>query len=315
MRRQLLVTIATMMIVGTANAQRPTMDQVRQELEWYRTRALPILSEVRDELRVTLTDEQRAIESTISYRIVLGGNCNAVARIMDGERTIETTAGFIQVIDWVATALAIGERFGAAECLDAYMHSLTEGILDNSDRIAAHERLRLVMSPLIFVRDNRDVCPSINEASFRAKHGADEMREMLLRGGLKFLAAHELAHHIFGHVGRRPNNVDSIREQERRADQFAFERMGLSHTNPINAMPVLLLYGSLEGFSIEGEDTRDHPAGVRRFATMLEAAERLINANGAAVAAMRRDGSYERFVTGVRQMREQLSNMEKEQEK
>jgi hypothetical protein len=43
---------------------------------------------------------------------------------------------------------------------------------------------------------------------------------------------------------------------------------------------------------------------------MIEAAERLINSDAAAVAAMRRDGTYQRFVSGVRQMREQLAQME-----
>jgi hypothetical protein len=308
--RASILSFLVITMAAAAEAQQSTVEQFRQQLEWYKSRAEPILSEVRDELRSTLSAEQRATEATISYRILLDGNCNAFARRVDGRRTIETTAGFVQIIDWVSTALAIGDRFGAPDCLAEYMDYLTDGILDNSDRIAAHERLQPVASTLKFVHDNRDVCPRVTEASFRAKPGADDMRERLLRGGIKFLAAHELAHHLLGHVGRMPGNVEAIREQERRADEFAFSRMILSSTSPIEAMSVLLLYGTLEGFSIEGEDTSTHPAGVRRFATMIEAAERLISSDAAAVAAMRRDGKYDEFVTGVRQMRQRLVEME-----
>jgi hypothetical protein len=212
---------------------------------------------------------------------------------------IETTAGFVQVIDWMSSAMVIGDRLGEAECFGSYVEYLTNGTLENNDRIASHQPLEPVFSPCIFARRNRSLCPGISVESFRAHPGADGMRELLLAGSLKFLLAHELGHHLLGHVGTH-GSAGVVRDQKKAADEFAFHATALSGSNPIEAMPVLMLFGALEGFSLEGEEGRNHPAGVRRFVTMVEAGERMIANDEKAVAYMRSNGTYNKFVARPR---------------
>jgi hypothetical protein len=68
-------------------------------------------------------------------------------------------------------------------------------------------------------------------------------------------------------------------QREPAADPFAFKNLIRSGKNPMVAIPVLLLSGGVEGFSLEGEDLASHPAGVRRLGAVWTRCERRSRTN------------------------------------
>jgi hypothetical protein len=59
--------------------------------------------------------------------------------------------------------------------------------------------------------------------------------------------------------------------KEKRADLFAFHKVVEMDYPPLAALPVLMFFGGIEGFSPEQSANADHPAAVVRLNDMIEA--------------------------------------------
>jgi hypothetical protein len=217
-------------------------------------------------------------------------------------------AGFLAVIDWVSTAMAIDYKFHNNRCASAYIHSLSNAIVQNSRAEGGMGKYAMIDSPFAFAQSSPTLCPGITEARFRADQHADDLREAWISGSLEYVLAHELGHHVLGHTTTRPKDYPESRQREANADAFAFRVMAKARSNPLLAMPVMLLWCDLEGFSIEGEGT--HPAGVRRMRVMIAAAEQAVNADPEVAAAMQRDGTRGQWETLIQKMDSALAEAE-----
>jgi hypothetical protein len=78
--------------------------------------------------------------------------------------------------------------------------------------------------------------------------------------------------------------------------------------NQMLAMPMVILWSELEGFSIEGEGT--HPAGIKRMRAMIAAAKETVNSDPETKAAMQRNGTLEQWVTMISTLDAQLAVLE-----
>jgi hypothetical protein len=277
-------------------------------LEWYKGRGDYLVPGIREELRKGLTPAERSIEMGITYDVIATWNANAQAvELNDGPHS-GIGAGFIAVIDWVATAMAIDYKFHNNRCASAYIHSLSDAILQNSHAAAGTGRYAIIGSPFAFAQSSPALCPGVTEAGFRADRHADDLREQWIRGSLEYVLAHELGHHVLGHTATPPANYPESRQREAKADAFAFRVMAKAGVNPLLSLPVMLLWCDLEGFSIEGEGT--HPAGVRRMRVMVAAARQAVNDDPEVQAAMHRDGTRAQWDTAIQKMDSMLNDAE-----
>jgi hypothetical protein len=302
-----LCSTATLFCVTCSSAGAQGLSPT-ETLDWYRNRGDYLVPEFRKELRKGLSSADRMLEEQIQYDVVWTWNANAQAIHRNGVSRTGLGAGLLVVLDWVSTAMAIDAEFHKRQCASEYITSLTSAISQNSTAAAGIGSFTKIGSPFAFAHDKSQICSGITISAFRANHRADDLRELWIAGSVEFIMAHELGHHVLGHTASKPKNYPESRERETAADKFAFKTMAGANVNPIFAMPMVILWSKLEGFSIEGEST--HPAGIRRMRALVAAANEVVNSDPELKAALRRNKTQEQWDKFVSTLDEQLSVLE-----
>lgn len=283
----LLFLVSAPFLHAQVSSDSTANSQINALWEQYAERGDNLISDIRPKFRSVLDSHDKALESSLDYQIVITGNTNAFAA-PDGRTVI--TSSFLQVIDSMATMMSAAQTFNKPECLGSYVDYLATGTRDNS-WLAAHRRpVRPVLMAFGYWQSRPDICGGLNEATFRASQKADDLRELMIYASLIYLIGHEFTHHkfhdpTFRMVTPEQKRLDAARgldtsdevtpaEQivkEKRADLFAFHKMIEMDYPPIAAMPVLVFFGGIEGFSPEQTPSADHPSAVVRFNDMIEA--------------------------------------------
>jgi hypothetical protein len=249
-----------------------------------------LISDIRPKFRQVLDSEDKALESGLEYQIITStGNTNAFA--LRGGRTV-LTASFLQIIDSMATVMSAAKVYNKPECLGSYVEYLAEGTRNNTWLVAHQQQPKPVAMAFGYWQIRSDVCGGLSEKAFRANKKADDLRELMIYSSLIYLIGHEFSHHkyhdnIFKMVtpeqkqSHAAKGLDVSREvtpaeqkaKEKRADLFAFHKMIEMDYPPIAAMPVLVFFLGVEGFSPEQSADADHPSAVVRFNDMITATE------------------------------------------
>lgn len=292
-----LLATLVLFACSTLVAQIPSPSQT---LDWYKSRGDYLVPEIRKQIRKGLSAEDQKTESEIQYDVITTWNANAQAVRLHGVERTGIGAGLLAVIDWVSTAMAIDGRLNRPQCGEEYIKALSDAILNNSDAAGGSGKFKVVASPFLFAQSQPKICSGVSFSTFRADEKADDLRELWISGSLAFILAHELGHHVLGHTSRNPSSYPESRERESAADKFAFKTMAAAGSNPVLAMPIFLLWGQLEGFSIEGEGT--HPAGIKRMRAMVAAAQEVIDSDPEMKEAMQRNdskGQWQQFVKAL----------------
>jgi hypothetical protein len=290
MRTAALATVLMLAPSYTNGQSLQTPAQIREQWRWYAESGDNLISDMRPKFRAVLDPEDRALESDIEYEIAISGNNNAFAS-PDGRTLL--TAGFLQVIDSMATVMSAAQQFNRPACLGSYVDYLAKGTQSNSWLVAHHQPPQPVAMAFGYWQLNPDVCGGLSERVFRANKQADDLRESMIYASLIYLIGHEFCHHkyhdsTFKEVSANQKRLDASRgkdvsqevtpaEQtvkEQRADLFAFHKMIEMDYPPIAAMPVLIFFAGFEGYSPEQSPEADHPAAVLRFNDMIDATAR-----------------------------------------
>lgn len=281
--RLLLPTL--FVVISPCLAQNSGPTTINELYKWYKDRGDDLISEIRPKLRAVLTPPEREVESALDYRIIITGNNNAFAR-RNGETLI--TSGFLQIIDSVATSLSAAIVFHTNDCFSSYVTYLSDGTRTNTFLVSHHQQPQPVAMAFAFWPMRPRDCAGLSEVAFRSNNKADIVREDLIYSSLIYLIGHELSHHInhdpdFDVVSpavrsrRAAAGLDVSMQvtpaeqavKERRADLFAFRKMIQMGYPPLAAMPVLMFFMGIEGFSPEQTPDADHPAAVVRFEDMI----------------------------------------------
>ena len=253
----------------------------------YALRGDNLISDIRPKFRQVLEPADKTLEANLDYEIVITGNTNAFA-LKSGKTVL--TSSFLQIIDSMATMMAAAQTFNEPECLGTYIQYLGEGTRQNSWLVAHGKQLKPVAMAFGYWQLRPDICASLTESKFRANRKADDLREFLIYSSLIYLIGHEFSHHKYHDSFYRvvtpeekdkriAEGLDVSRditpseqaEKELRADLFAFRAMMSMNYPPIAAMPVLMFFVGVEGFSPEQTSDADHPAAVVRFNDMIAA--------------------------------------------
>ncbi|MGA9471736.1 MAG: hypothetical protein WBV36_04690 [Terriglobales bacterium] len=264
--------------------------QITALWNWYAQSGDRLISDIRPKFRRVLDAQDKALESSLEYEVIITGNTNAFASPKG--RTI-LTASFVQVIDSMATVMAAAQTFDKPECLGEYVQYLGDGTRNNSWLVAHGQQAKTVAMSFAYWQLRPDVCGGLSEAKFRANQKADDLRELMVYASLVYLIGHEFSHHkyhdnVFKMVKPEDRRLDAARgrdvsrevtsseqsAKEQRADLFAFHKMIEMEYPPIAAMPVLVFFLGFEGFSPEQSPDADHPSAVVRFSDMIDATEK-----------------------------------------
>ncbi len=101
-----------------------------------------------------------------------------------------------------------------------------------------------------------------------ATKGVHELQDVMRVGILAFVVAHEMAHHVLGHLRGDGFTLADKRAQETAADKWAAERLLKIGLNPSMAVFSLLLMNESQQRSSSGEVMSDHPASIKRAANL-----------------------------------------------
>lgn len=302
--------LATSLILALAQPAPVEPSDYQRVLVWYKDRGEVIRADLLQELRRGLTPAQARVESEVQYRIFAeNGNTAAYAAVLEGARVVDVGAGLLQVIDWVSTALgALGAFPSGSACAESYVPYLAEGIRENSRRGRRKAPLLPVAAYFTFAPTHLDKCSGITEARFRKNPRADGARTMLFAGSFKLLLAHEMSHHLLGHVGTASKrlSLSEVRQQETDADKLALRLIVRTGTNPLEALPLLMLFGALEDWNVLGGD---HPATVDRFKWAWEAANAILKDDPEFEQSLRKSGQWDGWSKAVAVLKERFDEL------
>jgi hypothetical protein len=271
-----------------------------RDVEFYRRNGELMMSRIRQALRDQSSPGDRAVQDEITTTITPIGGVNGVAYQKSGRRYIEITAGFVEIIDWVATAQAITVITGQRECETRYDRYLGDAIGENTSLRSDNLALRMVTSPYQFYENNRPLCPHITPDQVNSNERASSMRTLVMNESLMLIYAHEVGHHIYNDPFSSASWCEQ-QKREARADAYSFKVLSGPDQSPLVAVPVLLIFATIEGFS--GEDTgQTHPAALKRLLAMVDATRRQLDSDSELRSALQRTGRSAEFYRYIDQL-------------
>lgn len=185
----------------------------------------------------------------------------------NGQRSVTVSEVFARSLFMSVDAAAIERTWGPTGFGWDYVEEVAEVVHGN---MLAYERgspLSPLPTPYV----------GLSDREFRLLDDDPELS--MLRGGvyfqsLGFVLAHEIGHHVLGHIDPpsrcdRSRDLATSRSQEADADRWATRLMIDAELSPLSALPSLLLLYGLDREAIRTETARRHPAEVRRIQDVL----------------------------------------------
>lgn len=268
LRSSMLFIVCLAGLSGAASTACAGGGAVAQQMSWYQTATMKVLSNARDLIEPTLPDDQLDIAKSIRYRVTSSPGIGAFAAYESGHRVIVIHAGTIQMIDWFVDLAVINEELGREGCYKEYASYLTEMISDNASAVANHMPLMLTKSPIVYASTTDGNCAGITSADFTAVDDYGKLKSGMIESSIMFLYLHELGHHVLHHTdGKKTYDKSGLamsRKQEDAADMYAVEAAMGANYSLTPAIPWFMFMAQFGGDSIEAEEKSDHPLGLRR---------------------------------------------------
>jgi hypothetical protein len=218
--------------------------------------------------QVSAHDRQIADQIDVSVRATEG--VNGISSRPGGQRTIEITAGMLEVIDWLATAHGVEAMTGELKCEAAYVKYVGDGVTENTERHNESEGvpLQLVTSPYQFYSSHRSICTNVSPDQVNGSRNGSLTRTLTMNESIKYVLGHELGHHINNDFTR----IGWCEQQKRetRADAYSFKLLSHSGESPMNAFLILSIFATVENYSANDQG-RTHPAALKRQVKMVDA--------------------------------------------
>jgi hypothetical protein len=261
-------------------------------------------------VREGLTSTEREIERSIEYEVIPTWNTNAFATIdRSGRRRIQTFAGDMLVMYWLSEA-SLAQRWGAPpECVLSYISDVVKAIDVNSaqyrtggdQRVAAYEFFE-------YTRQRTGSCRGFSPAAYERDRDGREQLRTVHGQSIRWVLAHELAHHLKGHLddrrprGSRSERLEQSRTNEREADLFALGE--ITRDDPggaVLALPAFLLTASFS-CTVGDEPEASHPSAEWRWRLLVDSVKTFATKDEDFRRWARERGVLDRFLASLDQM-------------
>jgi hypothetical protein len=261
-------------------------------------------------VREDLTTAEREIERSIEYEVIPTWNANAYATITgSGQRRIQVFAGDMVLMYWLSEA-TLAPRWGAPpECIVPYITEMMSAIEENSreNRVGGSHRVP-VYEFFQYTRRQPSSCRRFSPAAYERDRDGQEQLRALHGRSIHWVLAHELAHHLKGHLterkprGSRSEKLEQSRRNEREADLFALGE--ITRDDPgsaVLAMPAFLLTASLS-CSVEDEPEATHPSAEWRWRLLVDSVRVFAESDDDFRRWAQERGVLDRFLASLDQM-------------
>jgi hypothetical protein len=218
-----------------------------------------------------LSASERDLERSIQYHAAPNWGINARAiKTPTGQRQIELGTGLYFYLGEISLA-QFSYRWGVApQCFDNYVDLVVRATQRNSD-VSSPRQARLGVPPFSNYTLTIPSCGALSLNAWKGDEQGQELQQASDGVSVRWVLAHELAHHLKGHVERSATTLEASRMNEIEADRFAFQIITADDPGMILlAFPAYLL---IADFSCAREDeaTSSHPSAERRIGILADA--------------------------------------------
>jgi hypothetical protein len=222
-----------------------------------------LVNMIRSDALDAMPDLERRTLREINIRIPMDYNITRVEAFRDesGQRIIEMSFGFLGFIIMQLTedfyfASESGDCLGCPNDIDkfdAYVDYLNE-MVNRNERMLRKDHIKRF-------REYAEIPAEKWEAIVRRDDYALNVAK-LQYSALGFILAHEIGHHVFGHVDRPPRSPAESRRYEAQADRYAVALTVKMDMSALGALPALVFFANHEGEVVNSDAT--HPLALCR---------------------------------------------------
>jgi hypothetical protein len=310
----LMICVLCLSSVVLTRAQFPTSDSARQApprfdtaegmLAWYQRTTEDAIRRIRPKLWGSMTAEQRRIESEISFVVDPRDDVALAEASSTGPRTVRISVGFMRSLETLIEAQVFSAFRDDTTITRGYYQYLADAIADNQRKITS----KMPPSPIKLFPQ----WMGWSETQRRRYWDDPKIgRAYNVEGGLAFLIAHEIGHHVFRHRPYREKSSEQARLDETQSDTFAVEAIAKAEYNPLSATPLLFLWIFQGSNPAEQEGSSTHPADERRLLNVFRFAEETVRNDPDFEAYLRRNNLIERWQNAQREMRQATTELAK----
>lgn len=258
------VCCIALLLAARANAQNHPSRET--DLASSRVSTLLIVADLRPKLFGDLPPEELAIYNKIRFSVSPDDRViNAYATVMGGIRRVILTEAIGRATELNGDAFLMEQRYHVPGFLGSYMRYLCERYRENSGRYAQGLPPLKISTPYDFAHWSEE---AIDE--FSTDTEINKARSTVLAGAFAFLLAHEVGHHVKGHVDHPASDLAGRRQQESEADAWAIDRLVRKKLDPVDGMIPLLFFFYTDQHPVSTEQMSDHPADATRLLEMYE---------------------------------------------
>ena len=236
--RRLLVTAAFVLLNVSAGAQ--SYPSREMDLQSSRANTELIVSDLRPKLFDDLPPSELRIYKQIQFSVSLEDKImNAYATHSGGVRRVVLTEAIGRGTELTTDAFLMEELYHMPGFLGNYMSYICEQYQKNYKRYAQGLSPSKIESPYDFAHwSDRDL------EKFDSDKDINKARNIALGAAFSFLLAHEVGHHVKGHVDHPTNVLSERRAQEEEAYAWAIDLLVRKHLNTVHGIiQLLLLHG------------------------------------------------------------------------
>jgi hypothetical protein len=240
------------------SAQEPTEAQHQEDLQAFAKATKDSIEQIRPALFGNLAGRELSIYNEIEFRV---SNNDSVSRAWsapeNGQRIIVIDVGYMRQIYNLAEAYAI-EQAANKDVVIPYIDYVMESWRDHAS---------FVKTPPDFAHFDFDKI--LDDPNRSAAFGRVNL------AALAFIMAHEVGHHVLGHIDLKPYPTDkaTLREMEISADAWAVKRLenAKPHFSPLGGFLPLVFNYYISSSPMAAEHSSDHPADLRRITAVFQA--------------------------------------------
>jgi len=265
------------------------------DLEGSRSNSSLIIADLRPKLFGDLPPSEAAIYATVRFDVSPEDKImNAYAYRNAGIRRITFTEAMGRAIKLNVDALLMEQLYHKTNFMGEYMYYVCTRYARNSERYAQGLSPERIASPY-----ERAHMSDADFNEFYSDKDVNSARAKLVGGAFAFLLAHEMGHHVLGHVDHPTNDKEERRNMEAAADAWAIDLLLKKKVSPVSGIVPMLFFYYTTRHPIASEVYKDHPADARRLLAMYEGANDRLPSFRASIEASGQN--YEDVRKGVSQ--------------
>jgi hypothetical protein len=225
-----------------------------------------IINDALDQLWTVMTPSEQAILQEIDVRVPMDYDITRVVAYRQEGRVIDISFGFFGLMNALCRDYILASYYSERDPNAPYLYEQyvdhLNAVIDRNDRAVGQERAQLQS-----FAEFAGIPPEI-EADIMSQGDAEYYSGALAVTAIAFVLAHEIGHHMLGHLDASPASPAESRAREAEADRYAVDLTVRARMPPFGVIPALAI------FEVAEEEYADPfamhpPAGCRVLDALL----------------------------------------------